>query len=75
MKHQSLSNDQEETHNVRDPSCSPYFFNYNNLEISNFYCELYNYISISVHAAQNIKPDNMNAVDSSQFLSWKLNLN
>jgi len=69
MKHQSLSYDHEKTHNVTIPACSLCFFNYNNLEISNFYCELCNYISISVYAAQNIKPDNVNAVESSLFLS------
>jgi len=71
MKHQSLSYDHEKTHKFTIPSCSFCFFNYNNLESSNFYCELYNYISISVYAAQNIKPDNANAVDASLFLSQK----
>jgi hypothetical protein len=56
-------------HNVTIPSCSLCFFNYNSLEMSNFYCELYNYISISVYAAQNIKADNVNAVVYSLFLS------
>lgn len=73
MKHQSLSYDHKKTHNVTIPSYSPCFFNYNNLEISNFYCELYNYISISVHATQNIKPDNVNVADSSLFLSGEIN--
>jgi hypothetical protein len=37
--------------------------------MSNFYCELYNYILISVYAAQNIEADNVNAVVSSLLLS------